>query len=332
VRLLLEPYSYGFSGKVRYLLRLVRGMALLRTSRWFVVDNAYLPVHLLPLLPDRPGTTVVQVWHAVGALKRFGWDSHEPLPEVERRFLHRGYGWVVCSAESARAPYAAAFRVPLERVLPLGTPRVDGFADTAAVTAARAAIIERFPALQGRRVVVVAPTFRGRGRAKEAGGGLDGAALRAALPDDHILILKTHPNLDPAATPTAGFDLVLDPRIDLNDILAAADVLVTDYSSSIFEWAILRRPLVLFVPDLAEYEASPGLYVDYRTGMIGTQVVDTAGVASAILSATVDPAAWDAFVARHVGVVDGHASDRFVERFLGARRPPSDGSGGASSA
>jgi CDP-ribitol ribitolphosphotransferase len=317
VRLLLEPYSYGFSGKVRYLVRLVRGMALLRTSRWFVVDNAYLPVHVLP---NRPGTTVIQVWHAVGALKRFGWDSHEPLPAVERRFLHRGYDWVVCSAEAARAPYAAAFRVPLDRVLPLGTPRVDGLADAAAVTAARTDIVERFPALRGRRVVVVAPTFRGRGRAKEAGEGLDGVALRAALPDDHILVLKTHPNLDPAATPTAGFDLVLDPQIDLNDILVAADVLVTDYSSSIFEWAILRRPLVLFVPDLADYEASPGLYVDYRTSMIGTQVVDTAAVASAVQTSTVDAVAWDEFVARHVGLVDGRASDRFVERFLGSQR------------
>jgi CDP-glycerol glycerophosphotransferase (TagB/SpsB family) len=318
VRLLLEPYSYGIGGKVRYLLRLLRAMVLIRTSRWVVVDNAFLPVHLLP---SRPGTTVIQVWHAVGALKRFGWDANEPPGPVERRFLHHGYDWVVCSAESARAPYAAAFRIPIERVLPLGTPRVDAFADPAAIEAARAAVLERFPAFRGRRVVLVAPTFRGRGRAKEAGAGLDGAALRAALPDDHLLVLKTHPNLDPKATPTGGYDLVLDRRIDLNDVLAAADVLVTDYSSSIFEWAILRRPLVLSVPDLAEYARSPGLYVDYGTGMIGTQVVDAPGVAAAILDSTVDPVAWDAFVERHVGLVDGGASDRFVERFLGA--PPS---------
>ena len=145
-----------------------------------------------------------------------------------------------------------------------------------------------------------------------------------ALPDDHLLVLKTHPNLDPTATPTAGYDLVLDRRIDLNDVLVAADVLVTDYSSSIFEWAILRRPLVLFVPDLAAYAASPGLYVDYRTGMIGTQVVDTAGSAAAVLGSTVDPVAWDAFVERHVGLVDGGASDRFVERFLGSRPSPEE--------
>ena len=314
VTLILEPYSYGFVGKLRYLGRLVRGMVLLRTSRWFIVDNAYLPIHLLP---HRRGTTVVQVWHAVGALKRFGWDTSQPLGDPERRFLHRYYDWVVCSAERSRRPYAAAFRIRPERVLPLGTPRVDAFADPAAVAAARERIAERYPVLAGgRRVVLVAPTFRGRGVAKRAGISFDGVALRAALPDDHLLVLKTHPNLDPAATADAGFDLVIDRQVDLNEVLVAADVLVTDYSSSIFEWALLRRPLVLFIPDLEAYEADPGMYLDYGTEMIGSPVVDTAGVAEAVQRAGVDEAAWTAFIETHLGTVDGRASDRFVERFL----------------
>jgi CDP-ribitol ribitolphosphotransferase len=311
--LLLEPYSYGFVGKLRYLGRLLRGMVLLRTSRWFIVDNAYLPVHVLP---HRRGTTVIQVWHAVGALKRFGWDTSQPLADPERRFLHRHYDWVVCSAERSRQPYAAAFRTRADRVLPLGTPRVDAFADPVEVAAARERVLARFPALVGRRVVLVAPTFRGRGAGKHAGTGLDGRALRAALPEDHLLVLKTHPNLDPAATAVAGYDLVIDRGVDLNDVLVAADVLVTDYSSSIFEWALLRRPLVLVTPDLEAYEADPGLYLDYRTEMIGTRVSETTGIADAVLHATVDEPAWTAFIAEHLGPVDGRASDRFVERFL----------------
>jgi CDP-glycerol glycerophosphotransferase (TagB/SpsB family) len=99
----------------------------------------------------------------------------------------------------------------------------------------------------------------------------------------------------------------------------ATDVLVTDYSSSIFEWALLQRPLVLLVPDLAAYERDPGLYLDYRTEMIGAQVVDTAGVAAAILAAKVDPLVWDAFLERHLGPGIGHASERFVERFVTPR-------------
>ncbi len=203
-----------------------------------------------------------------------------------------------------------------DNVLPLGTPRTDRFADAAGLDATRSRVLEAHPDLRDRRVVLYAPTFRGRGAEKRASGDLDGTALRAALPADHLLVLKTHPNLDPAATDVAGFDLVIDPTTEINDLLTATDVLITDYSSSIFEWALLRRPLVLLVPDLEAYEADPGIYLDYRTEMIGDQVLDTAGVAAAVLTAVVDEPAWDAFIERHLGTDIGHASERFVERFV----------------
>jgi CDP-ribitol ribitolphosphotransferase len=314
--LLLEPYSYGLLGKIGYFGRLLRGMVRLQTSGLVVVDNAYLPVHVAA---HRRGTTVVQVWHAVSALKRFGADSLTPLTDPERRFLHHGYDFVVTSADGARSAWAAALRTPREHVLALGSPRTDFFFDEPAIAAARERVLAAYPALRGRRVVLHAPTFRGRGRGKRAADGdLDAARLRAMLPDDHVLVLKTHPNLDPASTLTAGYDVVVDPKLEINELLTATDVLVTDYSSSIFEWALLRRPLVLLVGDLAAYEQAPGLYLDYRTEMIGTQVVDTEGVATAILEDRFDLSGYDGFIERHIGTTEGRASERFVETFLDA--------------
>jgi CDP-ribitol ribitolphosphotransferase len=310
---LLEPYAYGLRGKLAYLARVVRGMYHLRRARLFIVDNAYLPIHVTP---HRPGTTVVQVWHATGALKRFGADAARPLAEPERRFLHRHYDYVVASGEAAREPYSRALRTPLERVLAVGAPRTDFLVDGDALAATRERLLAAHPVLAGRRVVLYAPTFRGRGRGKREAGTLDAVRLRELLPPDHALVLKTHPNLDPGLTPVAGFDLVLDPADELDHAFAVTDVLVTDYSSSIFEWALLRRPLVLLVPDLVEYEADPGLYLDYRMEMIGALVTDTDGVAAAVLEGRLDRAAYDAFVARHLGSAPGGASDRFVERFV----------------
>ena len=63
--------------------------------------------------------------------------------------------------------------------------------------------------------------------------------------------------------------------------------------------------------------------------MIGTQVTDTAAVAAAIAEATVDDAAWTAFIAEHLGAADGRASERLVERFLGAK-PAGPGATGAT--
>ncbi len=284
----------------------------MHTSGLVVVDNAYLPVHVAA---HRPATTVVQVWHATGALKRFGADTIGGLADPERRFLHHHYDYVVAAGEASREPWSRALRTPIDQVLPLGTPRTDALRDPAALGAARDRVLAAHPELAGRRVILYAPTFRGRGRDKHGTVALDGERLRARLPSADMLVLKTHPNLDPATQPAAGFDIVADPGSDMNDWLAAADVFVTDYSSSIFEWALLRRPLVLVVPDLEAYRRDPGLYLDYRTELIGTRVADADGAADAILAGTFD-LAYDAFIERHLGACDGHASRRFVERFL----------------
>lgn len=312
--LLLEPYGYGLAGKLAYLLRVIRGMYYLQTARLFVVDNAYLPIHVGP---HTPRTTVVQVWHAVGAMKRFGADTLVPLEEPERTFLHRGYDHVVVSSEATRRPVSAALRTPAERVLALGTPRTDFFFDEAELSAAREAVMRDHPVLAGRRIVLYAPTFRGRGRRRTAAAGFDAGRLRAALPASYALVLKAHPNLDPALTETAGFDVVVEPGREINAVLAASDILVTDYSSSIFEWALLRRPLVLLVPDLEEYERDPGLYLDFSHEMIGTQVQTTDEVIEAILEERFDLSGYDAFIERHLAACDGQASERFVRHFLG---------------
>jgi CDP-glycerol glycerophosphotransferase (TagB/SpsB family) len=278
-----------------------------------VVDNAWLPIHVAP---HRAGTTVVQVWHAAGALKRFGVDTLAPLAEPERTFLHRYYDYVVCSGESSRSPWSAALRTPVDRVLPLGTPRTDAFFDPVAMAAARGRALAAHPELSGRRVILHAPTFRGRGAAKRGDDQFDAVSLRAMLDPDSVLVLKSHPNLDLRWVRTEGYDVVAAPSDDLNDLLAVADVLVTDYSSSVFESALLRRPIVLLVADLDRYERDPGLYLDMRRDMVGVLVWDTEGVAAAIEDARVDAVAYDAFLARHLEGCDGHASERFVERFL----------------
>jgi teichoic acid ribitol-phosphate primase len=315
IALVLEPYTYGLVGKLAYAARLVRGMYLLRTSRLVVVDNAYLPIHVAS---HRAATEVVQVWHAEGALKRFGMDAVEPPEEPERTFLHRHYDWVVTSGEASREAWSRALRTPLERVLALGSPRTDLFFDETAMAEARSGVLAAYPDLGGRRIVLYAPTFRGRGRGKRPSAGLDAARLRAALPPSDALVLKTHPNLDRRLVSSAGFDVVIDHQLDLNELLTATDVLITDYSSSIFDVALLRRRLLLLVEDLDAYEHDPGMYLDYRTEMIGTQVADTDGAIRALLEDRFDLDPYDAFIERHLGASDGHASDRFVEHFLPA--------------
>ena len=181
----------------------------LQTARLFVVDNAYLPIHVAP---HRRATTVVQVWHAVGALKRFGLDTPTPLGRAGADASCTATTTaVVVGGERARG--AVRGRASGRRSsgsLALGSPRTDFFFDEAAMAAARGARPGRaIPALAGRRVVLYAPTFRGRGH-RQAGGARARRRRACGRPcrPTTLLVLKTHPNLDPGRDP----DRRLRPR------------------------------------------------------------------------------------------------------------------------
>ena len=158
-------------------------------------------------------TTVVQVWHAVAALKRFGADTARGAGRAgaDRSCITTTTS-SSCTAERSREPWAAAFRTPVERVLPLGTPRTDFFADPAALAAARARVLAAYPALAGRRVVLYAPTFRGRGAGKRAAAGARCRAVAGGLrrPTTARAQGPSEPRSGPR-TDVTGFDVVIDP-------------------------------------------------------------------------------------------------------------------------
>jgi CDP-ribitol ribitolphosphotransferase len=307
---LLRRYSYGLLGKLAYMWSLIGAQYHLSTARLFVVDNAYFPVHVRR---HRKGTTVVQVWHAAGALKRFGMDAAEDSRTTERGFLHKHYDWVIVGSKDAVEPYASALRTPADRVVPLGMARTDFFFDDEAIARTKAQLLDEYPQLGEGRVVLYAPTFRGYGRHKRLVDALDAVALKKQLPDDSVLVYKMHPVIDEAPLDLAGFDVVVGPQVGLNGLLTMADVLITDYSASVFEWAILGKPLVLFAPDLESYERDPGFYLEYPDELFGTPATTSAEVGEIIVSGEFDAGGAKRFAEKHMALADGDASARFVD-------------------
>jgi CDP-ribitol ribitolphosphotransferase len=150
---------------------------------------------------------------------------------------------------------------------------------------------------------------------------LDPAELRGRLPTDYALVLKPHPNVAASSLATDGYDVLIDPAEEVNAVLALTDILITDYSSAVFEFALLRRPMVLMVGDLAEYARDPGVCVDVEHGLVGALVVDTAGVAAAILEDRFDLSGYDALIEQHMSSCDGRSSARFVDTYAADLRP-----------
>ncbi|GAA5039097.1 CDP-glycerol glycerophosphotransferase family protein [Microbacterium fluvii] len=305
----------------RPLADMVRLPWLMASAHTIVLDDLYPLIYPSRI---RRGTRLVQVWHAAGAFKRVGY-SRAGLPggPAPGTIAHRNYTDATVSAESIRGDYAEAFDIPIERVRALGVARTDAFFDESTVAASAAAVRERYGIPDSSKIALFAPTFRGNGQltATFDYDSVDWDGLGADLGDGWTVLVKMHPFVRSLRSARPGVTKVVDVTDDreITELMMAADVLVTDYSSAIFEFALLRRPIVFFCPDLEQYTADRDFYYPFAQYLTGPVVRRSDELAAAIAAATVD-GATEQFLERFMGACDGHSSERIVRDVI-LRRP-----------
>jgi CDP-glycerol glycerophosphotransferase (TagB/SpsB family) len=176
---------------------------------------------------------------------------------------------IVAPGELERNRYVTAFGGSPDRIRVLGSPRFDVIhGGDAYHRVAGGDLRERLGVAPDDRVVLWLPTWR------EAGDdwvpALDAGVLRRALAGTRaLLIVKPHPYSDPATyegrlPKDRRVRLLTDEAVDVNCLLRETDVLVTDYSSAAFDYALLERPIHFFVPDIAEYRGGEGLQPEFE--------------------------------------------------------------------
>lgn len=295
----------------------------LATCRVVVVDDYYFPLYVIR---RRRGTTVIQAWHACGAFKKFGYSVADKTFGADAQLLrrvpiHSNYDVCLVSSMSIVPHYAEAFGQPLTRFrADLGIPRTDVLFGEQRITRVLASLRHRYAIPHDKRVILYAPTFRGESIGAARADGLpDWRALREALADDHVLLVRLHPFIREALVidrELDGFLLDVSDHPDINDLLHLADVLVTDYSSVIFEYALLGRPMVFFAPDLEAYERERGFYLDYRRDVPGPVVETSTDLAQALRDPAPDLARVQAFAERSFDIADGASTARIVDDLI----------------
>jgi CDP-glycerol glycerophosphotransferase (TagB/SpsB family) len=170
------------------------------------------------------------------------------------------------------------------------------------------------------RVILYAPTFRGDDMTKARHPeDLDLGLLARTLGADHVLLLRRHPaaRRQALAVPgREGFIIDVSDYPEVNELMLVSDVLLTDYSSVAFEFALLERPMAFFAPDADAYERERGFYFDYRATMPGPVFETTDALAAYLRAGSFDLARVESFSKTWFEVADGHASERFVERVV----------------
>lgn len=279
------------------------------SSKVVVTDDYF---YLLRKFGKRQGQKVIQLWHACGAFKKFGQQGTALFPAVDHLY-HKDYDVVSVSSEGVREIYADAFGINPDRVKAYGVPRTDDLLSNAYREDVRRKILERYPELDGKEILLYAPTFRdGNGMDKhEFHPALDFDALSETLGKNKMLVICPHPVMKNEIC-GSRFDNILEMReFSTNEMMCMADFLITDYSSVIFEYALLGKPMVFYCYDYEGYNRD--FYLDYDKELPGELIRDFDSLLRYIRTGnykTDDQA--NAFRDKYMSACDGKSSARIA--------------------
>ncbi len=297
-------------------VRLIEGSAewwRVRAAARVLVVNDWLRWYFRP----RPHQHVLQTWHGT-MLKKLALDRPDASRRRHAAVVRQSRRWDALlaqndySAEIFRSSYA--FRGP---IWTSGYPRNDVFADPERAGAVRAAA----GVPPGSRVVLYAPTWRDD--RDEMVDYLDLPAFAASLPSDHVLLVRGH-----SRTLGFGQDVEAERLIDVTsypdmaELMLVADVLVTDYSSVMFDFAATGKPMVFYAPDIAHYAGvQRGLYFDLLADAPGPVVTTGDALRAAVLEPDTAGYAdrYATWRAKFAPLDDGQAGRRVVRRMFDER-------------
>lgn len=286
------------------------------TSKVIICDDYNRYLRIFPLKSEQ---RVVQLWHACGAFKKFGKYGTTLSQKVDLS-THIQYNLVCVSASNIRSVYADAFDISITKVKALGCPRTDVFFDPSYIEEKCKAIYNIYPELQNKEVIIYAPTFRDNVKGQDRTiftPPLDFARLSDGLSERQMFVICPHPLMKNQIV-SQKFTNILEIRdFSTNDMMFVSDILITDYSSVIFEYALLRKPMAFYCYDLNIYER--GFYLSYPDDLPGDVLMST----DDILSFLSNEARFDLnekynqFVKNYMAACDGHSSERIAKLING---------------
>lgn len=277
------------------------------------------------------GQQIIQLWHGCGAYKQFGFarpDGQTGGVRVSKG--HRRYTGAIVSAEEIRDCYAQGYDIPLERVHATGIPRTDVFFDEAYCARAKERILEKYPQITDRKKILFAPTYRGT-RIADATydfDKLDPEQFTRALGEEYTLLLKWHPamagNLKkgapyPYQKSLDGLCIIDVSEEDINDLMMVSDMMITDYSSAIFEYLLTEKPIAYYVYDRESYASARGLFYSFEDYVYGETASDQEELIRAVKKENLMAERREVFRRRFMSACDGHATERVCELFLNDR-------------
>ena len=299
-----------------YWLRLVPKIA---RQNVIVVDD-YCPFFKYVKLSHK--VKLIQVWHAGVGFKsvgysRFGKDD-SPLPLAS---CHRRYDYVVVGAEGLIPVYQEVFGLEKEKIIPLGLARLDDYKDEMETSRFREEFFRQNPSWKGKEIILFAPTYRGTGQitAFYPYKYLNFDKIYELCNDTKIFLMKMHPYIRIRPDIPEGYrDRIVDmSEQDMNQLIQVCDILITDYSSVIYEFALQKKPMIFFAFDKDKYRLLRGFHWDYDKYAPGTICRSFDEVLETLRFRKFNMDKVEKFIKMGYQYQDKNSSDRLIEFISG---------------
>lgn len=283
-----------------------------------------------PYLHKAKDQVYLQTWHGT-PLKHLAHDltddgkhyyrSRQSYDQMTRGYDRdsRHWDYLVSPNPFSSKAFASAFAYPQNQMLETGYPRVDRLVDPDAQHVAKLKQEHGLPL--DKQIILYAPTWRDD--SFSAAGytfklQVDFHQWREVLGDDYVVLFKPHyliANAYSVPADLADFVYPMAASADINDTYLMSDVLVTDYSSVFFDYAILQRPIYFYMYDFEQYQDNlRGFYLRVPEDLPNDITQDEGKLLTMIKQRDFDDARLAQFNQRFNPWSDGHSAEKVVRR------------------
>lgn len=318
------------TSNVIYINELKKILNDIKFQYYYAISKAtFVSDFFLPCFANKPrkGTKLIQIWHGCGAFKKFSYSTKDTdwglkSDYFEKYNVHKTYSLVTTSSESVNEIYAEAFANDISKVRALGVPRTDVFFDQDFVKKQKDILIEKFPELNNKKIILWAPTFRGNSLKTSSNDVTpDFKKLKELIGNNYAILVKLHPLVAKGFSSESldenlkDFVYDISKTITISSALCFSDIVISDYSSLIFEYSLMEKPMIFFAYDLDEYNNGRSFYYNYEDFVPGKIVKTTEEIASAIKEAdtSFDKEKVISFKNKFMSACDGKSTQRIFE-------------------
>ena len=254
----------SISDALSYIPHILKQMYHLATSKVVLLDSYCIPASLLH---HKRSLKIVQMWHSMGTMKLFGWTAINKKEGSSYRLakamkMHNNYDYFIASSKNYINDLAMGFNCSPDKAIISPLPRYDLLKDDSFIAKTNEKILNRYPFLKNKKIIVYCPTFR----KEESTMKKAISDLAETITDDYILVIKLHPL---SKITFNGKNTLVDKTFSSMEMITVADYVISDYSCIIYEAALLGKPLYFYTFDFDIYNNARGFAIDYKNVLPG---------------------------------------------------------------